>query len=127
MIQTYRGSCHCGKVQFEVDADLDHVRVCNCSICSKRGALIHRVEEECFRLHTPIEELALYQWHTRTAKDYFCPDCGILSFRRPRTLTPEEIAAGAEPFNGWAINVRCLDGVDLQSIPIRHIHGSRLD
>jgi hypothetical protein len=42
-------------------------------------------------------------------------------------LVPEEVDAGAEPFNGWAINVRCLDGVDLQSIPIRHIHGSRLD
>jgi hypothetical protein len=69
MKQTYKGSCHCGKVQFEVDADFDHVRVCDCSICRRRGALIHRVEEKCFRLLTPIEELSLYQWHTKTAKD----------------------------------------------------------
>jgi hypothetical protein len=89
--------------------------------------LIHRVEEECFRLYTLIEELTLYQWHTRTAKDYFCPKCGILPFRRPRAPTTEETDAGIEPFNGWAINVRCLDGVDLQSIPERRIHGSRLD
>jgi hypothetical protein len=126
MIQTYQGSCHCGKIRFEVDADLDHVRVCDCSICLKRGALVHRVEEECFRLHTPIEYLTLYQWHTRTAKDYFCPQCGILPFRRPRALTSEEIDAGVEPFNGWAINVRCLDGVDLQKITVRRIYGSRL-
>jgi hypothetical protein len=37
MKQTYRGSCHCGKVQFEIGADLDHVRVCDCSICRRRG------------------------------------------------------------------------------------------
>ena len=55
MKQTYKGSCHCNRVRFEVDADLDHVRVCDCSICRRRGALIHRVEENCFRLLTPIE------------------------------------------------------------------------
>src|SRR6185436_15886284 len=32
MKTTYRGSCHCGRVRFEVSADLDHVRVCDCSI-----------------------------------------------------------------------------------------------
>jgi hypothetical protein len=116
MIQTYKGSCHCGKVQFEVDAELDHVRVCDCSICRRRGALIHRVEEKCFRLLTPIEELSLYQWHTKTAKDYFCPSCGILPFRRPRTAP-----------DLWGVNVRCLEGVDLSSVPIEYVYGSRLD
>lgn len=116
MKRTYKGSCHCGKVRFEVDADLDHVRVCDCSICRRRGALIHRVDENCFRLLTPIKELSLYQWHTRTAKDYFCSNCGILSFRRPRTA-PDR----------WGINVRCLEGVDLSSIPIKYVYGSRLE
>ena len=113
--RTYRGSCHCGRVRFEVDADLDHVRVCDCSICRRRGALIHRVKPEAFRLLTPLDELALYQFHTRVAKDYFCPTCGILPFRRPRTA-PEM----------WAINVRCLEDVDLESIPVEHVPGSRL-
>ena len=40
---TYRGSCHCGKVRFEVDAEIDHVRSCDCSICRRRGALNYRV------------------------------------------------------------------------------------
>ena len=116
MRKTYQGSCHCGRVRFEVDADLDHVRVCDCSICRKRGALIHRVPPSCFRLLTPIEDLSLYQWHTMVAKDYFCPTCGILPFRRPRTT--EDV---------WGINVRCLDRVELSSIPTRQIYGSRLD
>jgi hypothetical protein len=116
MKKTYQGSCHCGKVRFEVDADLDHVRVCDCSICRKRGALIHRVAPNELRLLTPLDGLSLYQWHTMTAKDYFCPTCGILPFRRPRTK--EDV---------WGINVRCLEGVDFTTLPVRHIHGSRLD
>jgi hypothetical protein len=27
---TYIGSCHCGEVRFEVDAEIDHVRSCDC-------------------------------------------------------------------------------------------------
>jgi len=47
---SYRGSCHCGRVKFEVDLELDHVRSCDCSICRKRGALIHRVQNRQLRL-----------------------------------------------------------------------------
>ncbi len=125
-MNTYAGSCHCGKVRFEVDVDLDHVRVCDCSICRKRGALIHRVPEDRVRILTPLEELTLYQWHTKTAEDWFCPVCGILPFRRPRDRTPAEAVGGMAPFTGWSVNVRCLDGVDLDAIPVKRVRGSRL-
>jgi hypothetical protein len=111
----YQGSCHCGRIRFEVDAEIDHVRVCDCSICRRRGALIHRVQPEQLRLLTPLEETVLYQWNTHTARDYFCPTCGILPFRRPRTGP-----------HLWGINVRCLEGVDLDAIPVRRVSGSRL-
>lgn len=125
---TYSGSCHCGAVRFEVDVALgiDHVRVCDCSICSRRGALNFRVPKESLRLLTPWESLSLYQWGSRTAKDYFCPTCGILPFRRPSDPTPQELREGVQPFDGWAVNVRCLQGVDFTSLPIKHIHGSRI-
>ena len=115
MKQTYQGSCHCGRVRFEVDADLDHVRLCDCSMCRRRGALNHRVDPEDFRPLTPLEEMTVYTFHTHTAKDYFCPTCGILPFRRPRTA-PEK----------WTINVRCLHDVDLEAISVTRVHGSRL-
>ena len=115
MKKTYHGSCHCGRVRFEVDVDLDHVRVCDCSICRRRGALLHRVEPSDFRLLTSLAKLSTYTFHTHVAKDYFCPTCGILPFRRPRTA-PEL----------WSVNVRCLDGVDIDSIPIERVYGSRL-
>lgn len=125
-MKTYAGSCHCGRIRFEVDLDLDHVRVCDCSICRRRGALIHRVPEDRVRIATPFEDMTLYQWHTRTAEDWFCPVCGILPFRRPRVRTSDEAAAGVAAFSGWSVNVRCLEGVDLDAIPVRRIHGSRL-
>jgi hypothetical protein len=58
----------------------------------------------------------VYQWHTRTARDYFCPACGVLPFRRPRTAP-----------HLWAVNVRCLDDLDLSAITVRPVYGSRLD
>lgn len=114
-MQTYTGSCHCGRVRFEITTELDHVRACDCSICRRRGALIHRVDATRFRLLTDWEELSTYQFHTHTATDYFCRSCGILPFRRPRTA-PEM----------WGVNARCLEDVDLDTLPIKHVHGSRL-
>lgn len=124
MKTTYQGSCHCGKVKFQIDADIDHVRVCDCSICSKRGALIHRIPAVDMKIHTPLNELVLYQWGTLTARDYFCPVCGILPFRRPSDPSTEELAQGAQPFDGRAVNTRCLEGVDFCATPRKQIFGS---
>jgi hypothetical protein len=35
----YAGGCHCGRVRYEVTTELTNVIACNCSICTKRGAL----------------------------------------------------------------------------------------
>ena len=115
MESTYFGSCHCGRVRFSVTAEIDHVRTCDCSICRRRGALNFRVPEANFHLLTPLEELHVYEWNTKIAKDYFCPVCGIMPFRRPRT-EPEK----------WTINVRCLEGVDIDAIPVKRVSGSSL-
>ncbi|MGX9351046.1 GFA family protein [Shimia sp. W99] len=122
----YDGACHCGLVRFRVEADIDHVRVCDCSICHQRGALIYRVPDAALTLLTPLSELSLYEWGSRTAKDYFCPRCGILPFRRPSAPTRQEQAEGVQPFDGWAINTRCLQGFDPSTVPVRPIHGSRI-
>jgi hypothetical protein len=126
MRKTHSGSCHCGRVRFEVDADIDHVRVCDCSICIRRGAFNFRVPEADFRLLTPLADLSLYQWGSMTAKDYFCPVCGILPFRRPSHPTAAEREAGVEPFDGWTINVRCLEGLDPLALPQHRVYGSRI-
>lgn len=104
----YSGSCHCGRVRFELDAVIDRVTECNCSICSKKGILHFRVAPENFRLLSGSEHLGTYQFGTGIAKHHFCTVCGIHTFTRPR----------AAP-DLYTVNVRCLDGFDLASVSDR--------
>ena len=109
---TYQGGCHCGRVRFEVTTDLERVTDCNCSICTKKGFLHLIVEPEQFRLLTPADAVTLYQFNTKTAKHYFCPVCGIHSYYIPRSH-PDKID----------VNVRCLEGVDLQRLTVQLFNG----
>lgn len=87
---------------------------------------MHRIPKEKLRFLTPLEDLTIYQWGTRTARDYFCKFCGILPFRRPSDPTPEELSEGMIPFDGWSVNLRCLEKLDLESIPVKPVYGSQL-
>jgi hypothetical protein len=113
MHQIYQGSCHCGRVTFEVRANLNYVIDCNCSLCRCKGALWHGASDSSLRILTGEADLALYQFNTKTAKHYFCSHCGVHPFTRPR-LDPSR----------WAFNVRCIDGVDLSSIEVRPFDGA---
>jgi hypothetical protein len=97
-MKSYEGGCHCGKVRFRIRTDFSRITECNCSICTKKGTLNHRVAPENFELLSGGDALSVYQFGTRTAKHYFCTACGIHAFSRPRAV-PEM----------FAVNVRCLD------------------
>jgi hypothetical protein len=115
-MQTYRGSCHCGSVQFEIDTDFPELTTCDCSICRRKNALMVKVHESAFRLLAGADALATYQFHTRTAKHHFCRVCGIYPFHRKR-MTPDCMG----------VNVFCLQGFDPTGIPVRTTHGAGLD
>ena len=101
---TYQGSCHCGAVKFEIDADLSRLVRCNCSICTKKGGVFKVVPTERFRLLQGEDALTLYQFNTKVSEHYFCKTCGIHPFGHPRSA-PEQ----------YLINVRCLDDFDLEN------------
>ena len=117
-MKTYRGSCHCGAVRFEAETVLDRAADCNCSLCTKRAALHHRVAPEKFRLVAGADDLVLYQFGARIAKHWFCRHCGIHPFTNPRAA-PHLIA----------INLRCLDGVDdeVAAVEVRPFDGRDWD
>ncbi|HLU13863.1 MAG TPA: GFA family protein [Arenimonas sp.] len=115
---TYTGSCHCGRVAFEVQGEIDGGVACNCSICRRKGWLLWFVPREAFTLKTPESDLASYTFNQHRIKHRFCPVCGVQPF-----------AEGSNPKTGeavTAINLRCLDDLDLDAVPVRHFDGRSL-
>jgi hypothetical protein len=110
----YTGGCHCGAVRWRVHLDLGSGLACNCSICQKTGTLLAFGPGSAFTLLSGEESLTDYQFGKRRLHHLFCARCGVRSFAR-----------GAMP-DGTptvAINVRCLDEVDLAAIPVRNYDG----
>lgn len=95
----YKGSCHCGRVQFSLQAPEEvEVEQCNCSVCRKSGFLHLIVPKSAFRLLSGEDELTTYTFNTGVAKHYFCRHCGIKPFYIPRS-NPD----------GVDVNVNALD------------------
>jgi hypothetical protein len=109
---TMEGSCHCGRVRFRVTADLDDVTYCNCSICTKKGLFHLIVPPENFELLSGKNDLTTYTFNTGVAKHTLCKHCGIHPFYVPRS-DPDKID----------VNARCLDGIDLESLSLKHFDG----
>lgn len=116
-VQTYRGGCHCGRVRYEVETDLNPVISCNCSICQKQGALWTFPKPEQFKLLAGESDLADYQFNQKIIHHLFCRNCGVASFARGRN------AEGSEGIN---INVRCLDGMEIEGLALTPFDGKNL-
>lgn len=116
-LMSYRGSCHCGKIAFEVDGTLTKVVECNCSICTRRGALHWFVPRDVFRLLTPESDLGAYTFNKHAITHRYCATCGCAPFS-------EGIAPSGQHM--VSINTRCLEGVDLAALEIGHFDGRSL-
>ena len=113
-MKTYQGGCHCERVRFSIESEMKSGTQCNCSICTKKGMINHRVAPERFRILRGDESLAIYQFNTRTAKHFFCRHCGIQVFSNPRRA-PDQ----------YAVNLRCLDDFHeiVAGLEIAHFDG----
>ncbi len=120
---TIKGSCHCGGTRFEVVAGPDSVTRCTCSICSKRGALHAYYKAAEFRLTTSPENVATYQWGTKTGKIHFCPVCGCGTYSES-----PDWSTGSQNFDIpiVSVNARLFDDFDLDAVPVKVIDGKNL-
>lgn len=108
----HRASCHCGAVELEVKlprgiVDPQH---CDCSLCRRKGAVVATVPLADLRIVRGADQLTLYQFHTHTAKHYFCAVCGIYTHHQRRS-NPDE----------YGLNVGCLQDVnpfDIEPVPV---------
>jgi hypothetical protein len=59
----YKGSCHHGRVAFEVEVQIKGALACNCSICRRKGSLLWAVPREKLRLLTPEDAASTYTFN----------------------------------------------------------------
>lgn len=110
----YNGSCHCGNIAFEVEGELTGAMACNCSICSRKGSLLWFVPRDKLRLLTPEKDMRTYTFNKHVIQHRFCPTCGMHPF-----------GEGVDPQGNKmaAINIRCLENIDLDAVPVNHFDG----
>ena len=118
MESTHHGGCHCGAVRYHVSLDLAKPAMsCNCSICSRNGTLLSFVPASKFTLDKGEEQLSDYQFNKHNIHHLVCKTCGIKSFARGTAPDGSQMVA---------VNVRCLDGIDLKSVPTTEFDGKSL-
>jgi hypothetical protein len=113
----YQGSCHCGQVAFVVEGEIGEVLSCNCSMCQRKGSLLWFLPRTALNLKTPADDMATYTFNKHVIQHHFCPNCGIHPF-----------GEGAAP-NGdmmAAVNVRCLEGVEIDQLKVQHYDGRKI-
>jgi len=111
---TYTGSCHCGKISFQVEGDIDSGLACNCSICSRRASLLWFVPRPRLTLETPESAAGTYTFHKHAIKHRFCPNCGIHVYGEATDPNGNAMAA---------INLRCIENLDIDAVPVHHHDG----
>ncbi len=117
MKQTYTGGCQCGKVRYEVALDLvGPVVACNCSRCGKLGSLLGFAPAADFKVISGEGATTDYQFNKRTIHHLFCSTCGIESFAMGKQGGMDMVA----------VNIRCLDGVDPDSLTVQKFDGRSL-
>jgi hypothetical protein len=116
MKQAYTGGCQCGAVRYEVAADIEEIISCNCSRCGRMGFLLAFAPTHDFKLLSGEDATTEYQFNKHVIHHLFCSTCGVQSYARGKRPDGADIVA---------INVRCLDGVDLESLEVKKVDGRK--
>ena len=105
-------------MSYEVDIEtLTEAMSCNCSICSKRGWLLTFVPESSFRLLSGKDEVTTYNFNKNQINHIFCKTCGTASYGTGSDASGNIMVA---------INVLCLDDVDIDSLQINKFEGKNI-
>ncbi len=112
---TYQGSCHSGRIAFELEGEIGQVIDCNCSMCRRRGGLLAAFPREALTLKTPEQDLSTYRFNREAIAHHFCANCGIATFSEGKGRDGAAMAM---------VNVRCLPEVDLAALEVTDVDGA---
>ena len=112
--ETLNGSCHCGAIAYTVEADTASAISCNCSICSRLGAIWEFGPKAKFKLTKGEGKQGDYQFNKHHLHHRFCPTCGIESYAEGKGPDGAEMVG---------INLRCVEGLDLDRLSPKKVDG----
>jgi hypothetical protein len=114
----YQGSCHCGAVRFSFESEaITKGLRCNCSMCSRKGAMMspEPIPQAQLKIEANEDALALYQFGQKKAKHYFCRHCGIYPFHET-----------ARKPGHFRVNLGCIEDLDPLSLEAEVFDGKHL-
>jgi hypothetical protein len=114
----YTTSCHCGAVAATITGDLpEAAMVCNCSICRRKGHVLHFVGAGDATITAPEGGLADYTFNRHMIHHHFCATCGC---------SPFGVGSDGQGNAMVAVNLRCVPECDLDALAIQAVDGASL-
>jgi hypothetical protein len=123
-VSSYEASCHCGAVQFRFrSAPIVAGRRCNCSICVRKGIVmsVAYYPPDAFDELVGLDATGDYRFGDRDVSHRFCRTCGVHPFNVVASVPPS-YDGPAKP-GDFRINLGCVHGLDVLSLPIEIIDG----
>jgi len=110
------GSCHCGAVSYTLSGDAPAgAMACNCSICRRKGYLLHFAPADQFTAHGGDDATTSYRFNQHRIDHLFCKTCGC---------APYGTGKGPDGTAMVAINLRCADDIDLDALTVQRHDGA---
>ncbi|THY48094.1 hypothetical protein D6C99_05572 [Aureobasidium pullulans] len=109
----YNGSCHCGSVKIQLEAESVTKAICHCLDCQKRTGSAFSVNIITSREHFSITQGKTKTWSymSDSGKDYivnFCGNCGSTLFGEPTRL-PDVVSIKAGCLDNSGTNLGSMD------------------
>lgn len=108
-------ACHCGAVRITVPWRPASLTTCNCSICSRYGAIWAYFPQREVAVESVPEATSTYRWGGRTLAFHHCRNCGCVTHYTTRGHAPDRL---------FALNARVMWPGLLDDVPIRRFDGA---
>ncbi|QMU59113.1 MAG: GFA family protein [Boseongicola sp.] len=109
------GSCHCGNIEWTLDALPTLVTTCNCTVCRRYGSMCaYGILDQ--DIHTSGKSESYRRQDSGSINFHFCTTCGCMThFIESSPNKTGKIRT--------AVNVRMSDPSPINDVPIRHFEG----
>jgi len=109
-----KGSCHCGKVNWTIEAKIDGITACNCTVCRRYGCLWAYGHEN---VDVKVEGETKKYVRGEHVEFHFCPTCACITHWRGIKLEENGLRRSA-------VNTRLAnDPAEIMNYPIDHFDG----